>query len=1037
MHHPIEFSPLHYSPVGSVPESTSSERRPSSNDAGYCSSNNSTASLANIRPSGGHELLGVELEQTGAPNFPDSAMTFCNPDDFILSLDSSRQNQRNNLNNFSDLQQPARFSNPPLVRRNSVAACQSNSRQRGQFCHSENSAFSPSYSGKSVALRGSNLFRDRIPDPRPLQHQRNNCDLQSAMQPLAEYERPQADVDHASVFNQHSSNLICINGDEKLPDRFNPLRRQLSDCAGQECLRYESSGQFNNSDFSNSMNKYSSQCLTPPSLRSGSWEGQCATKPALEDLGFMDPALLTLPHQANSIGAADSVDKPVDLTQPFVNQGSLDHLSSGRSHEPGVMGPIGSSSAARDAAKTRYTSEDEAWKSYLENPLTAATTAMISIHGDEDSAAALGLLYDYYKVPREKRILSYHTGETPVSDVSSTVSRKHLQGHDVDSSNGTLSDDVSILSPVSNVSNSRAGTHADLILRDVVAESSSSLTCTANDVSMTQSDVITLSAVRSELSTLSESSCFPSDYSRKFHHATPSQASDLPRSQDHRSISRYTDNISPNCFTTSFNSNNNNNTITHRSLTSKNNSNNLLGSPLNSVPNSFSHPDPHVGDCNSSKLFEYVMEAPKSLKQKDGEPTMSYINKGQFYCISLRDCSGVRSRLKGDGLVTSVVQVVFGDGKPEEEQLRHWKYWHSRQHTAKQRVIDIADYKESCMITDIDEFSHNAISFKWNPNDAAKIFISCNCLSTDFSAQKGIKGLPLLLQIDTYLDERRVGVPAHRGVCQLKVFCDKGAERKIRDEERKAMRKKQKSKGPSSVGAGQRMNLSPVNIKPVIEPQNVTPPPQQGSNQPPTTSHKRLDVVYFKTIADRVTPSVYFVPDVYVPTNRVHVTVSPCQRAPETFINGMMTPTSVSELDQVFLASSSDYSDLHRIPNKRTHSMVSSEDGEFPPPSKVARTASDGDRRVLLYVRKGCEDVYDGVMLREPTLKGLKDALEEKYTISANKISKVLKKSKKGILVNVDDNIVQHYSNEDTFAIEITSQGAGDDVTHQVVLTVV
>ena len=42
--------------------------------------------------------------------------------------------------------------------------------------------------------------------------------------------------------------------------------------------------------------------------------------------------------------------------------------------------------------------EDEAWKSFLENPLTAATKAMMSINGDEDSAAALGLLYDYYKV---------------------------------------------------------------------------------------------------------------------------------------------------------------------------------------------------------------------------------------------------------------------------------------------------------------------------------------------------------------------------------------------------------------------------------------------------------------------------------------------------------------------------------------------------------------------------------------------------------------------------------------------------------------
>lgn len=48
-----------------------------------------------------------------------------------------------------------------------------------------------------------------------------------------------------------------------------------------------------------------------------------------------------------------------------------------------------------------FTTEDEAWKSFLENPLTAATKAMMSINGDEDSAAALGLLYDYYKVLEE------------------------------------------------------------------------------------------------------------------------------------------------------------------------------------------------------------------------------------------------------------------------------------------------------------------------------------------------------------------------------------------------------------------------------------------------------------------------------------------------------------------------------------------------------------------------------------------------------------------------------------------------------------
>lgn len=33
--------------------------------------------------------------------------------------------------------------------------------------------------------------------------------------------------------------------------------------------------------------------------------------------------------------------------------------------------------------------------------------------------------------------------------------------------------------------------------------------------------------------------------------------------------------------------------------------------------------------------------------------------------------------------------VVFGEEKGRDEHLKNWKYWHSRQHTAKQRVLDI------------------------------------------------------------------------------------------------------------------------------------------------------------------------------------------------------------------------------------------------------------------------------------------------------------------------------------------------------------
>ena len=63
-----------------------------------------------------------------------------------------------------------------------------------------------------------------------------------------------------------------------------------------------------------------------------------------------------------------------------------------------------------------------------------------------------------------------------------------------------------------------------------------------------------------------------------------------------------------------------------------------------------------------------------------------------------------------------------------------------------------------------------------------------------------------MLQIDTYTDMRRNAKPVHRGLTQIKVFCDKGAERKIRDEERKAIRKKSGSNAKNTQSPTQSAN---------------------------------------------------------------------------------------------------------------------------------------------------------------------------------------------------------------------------------------
>ncbi|KAM6953949.1 grainyhead-like protein 1 homolog [Aplochiton taeniatus] len=349
---------------------------------------------------------------------------------------------------------------------------------------------------------------------------------------------------------------------------------------------------------------------------------------------------------------------------------------------------------------------------------------------------------------------------------------------------------------------------------------------------------------------------------------------------------------------------------------------------------------------------------------------MSYLNKGQFYPISLKDLNGSKANPHTRGRVRSVVMLVFGDDKFTDDQLKHWRYWHSRQHTAKQRCIDIADYKESFnTISNIDEIAYNAISFTWDTKDEARIFVSVNCLSTDFSPQKGVRGLPLNLQIDTYsYGGHGANKLVHRAYSQIKVFCDKGAERKIRDEDRKQSRRKMKAGDVVATGGKVPLHVG------------------------------HLDVTLFKPMSDMVSQPVLFTPEVQFSSTHHH--------------RHNVSPTS----SYLFLTDHR----LYRLSLGQKRQMYHTEEEFDTANKKFKREESE---KVLLYVRVETEEVFDALMLRAPTLTGLLEAVSEKYELPLEKLGKVYKRCKKGILVNMDDNIIKHYSNEDAFNMCIEEVG--------------
>ncbi|NXD96759.1 GRHL1 protein, partial [Chaetorhynchus papuensis] len=600
-----------------------------------------------------------------------------------------------------------------------------------------------------------------------------------------------------------------------------------------------------------------------------------------------------------------------------------------------------------------YTNEDEAWKTFLENPLTAATKAMMSINGDEDSAAALGLLYDYYKVPRERR---------------SSTAKPEVEHPEQDHSKRNSIPNVTEQSLIS------AGENRVQVLKNVpfniVLPHTPQMGMDKRGHLTTPDTTVTVSIATMpthSIKTETQPHGFAVGIPPSVYHPEPPER-----------VVVFDRNLNPDQFSSNTQPQNSQRRTPDSTFseTFKEGVQEVFFPTELNLRMANMNSEDYVFDSISGNNFEYTLEASKSLRQKPGDSTMTYLNKGQFYPITLKEVSSTEGIHHPISKVRSVIMVVFAEDKTREDQLRHWKYWHSRQHTAKQRCIDIADYKESFnTISNIEEIAYNAISFTWDINEEAKVFISVNCLSTDFSSQKGVKGLPLNLQIDTYSYNNRSNKPVHRAYCQIKVFCDKGAERKIRDEERKQSKRKGKCTDPSS----QLNAFSDVKV-------------------PMLPSHKRTDITIFKPFMDLDTQPVLFIPDVHFAN---------LQRGAHVL------PVASEELEG-------------ESSNLKRGAYIGEEDF-IATPNKMSRV--EEPKRVLLYVRKESEEVFDALMLKTPSLKGLMEAISDKYDVPFDKIGKIFKKCKKGILVNMDDNIVKHYSNEDTFQLQIEEVGGSYKLT--------
>jgi len=383
-----------------------------------------------------------------------------------------------------------------------------------------------------------------------------------------------------------------------------------------------------------------------------------------------------------------------------------------------------------------------------------------------------------------------------------------------------------------------------------------------------------------------------------------------------------------------------------------------------------------------SSKYMFILDAQTSVVQKRGENSLTYLNKGQFYNMSFEAKASKHKKVK------SVIHLVFRCEKDEQTELNHWKYWYNQQPNPNQRAFDID--RKSCQNIDetIEEVGYNALAFKWNPNDQAKVSLRINCLSTDFSPQKGVRGIPLYFQIDTY--EELSADLVHRSFCQIKVFRDKGAERKNKDE---------------SKTVGKRMvkylKQGPDSSSPQTDLANVF---QLGN---------KVTVLHSTSILS--TKSVIFVPNDNCTPHTI--VASKLSKSPSATV--VTSPIATESPGGSFFTHYRERESKRGFNTALSNTKEDFENLDVYPKFKLPRVNRRKEPAVTVYVRKEEEKAYNALMLETFTLEELKSTLGNKYSIPAEMIKSIFKKTKKGILVNMDDQLVEQFVDEDDFLVNI------------------
>ncbi|KAJ5725645.1 uncharacterized protein N7483_007002 [Penicillium malachiteum] len=447
--------------------------------------------------------------------------------------------------------------------------------------------------------------------------------------------------------------------------------------------------------------------------------------------------------------------------------------------------------------------------------------------------------------------------------------------------------------------------------------------------------------------------------------------------------------------------------------------------------------------------FCAVLGAPTALTRNIKDPTLSYLNKGQAYKLSIFDSKPhvVNGQTKQ---YRTFVRVAFDQDTPRSNPAACWQLWREAKAISKNSqkenfplAVEFSGPVSSDFQYQIEQEFFDGFCITWEMDSSTgtgstlcDILIRLHFLSTDFTRSKGVKGMPIRLCVKTQelaspVDFLHPEDP-EISFCKIQLFRDHGAERKMSNDNDNLAKAIEKLK----------LKISSATTKPVAQKRKRGPselvdqvldsmPGSKFEMQHPSNHGMDSKLAELEQMALFTQPTTILAlrgskeddPDLY-PVHMLDYQesdnsseISPMDDNKSNYSDSEGF-TSLGTNDGVREAG------VHRIPvNQRqrigsTSSAVSSER----PPSLVA----------CFYVRlmlENSQQFYRAIYLSERTTNDLAQAISRKYGITLTNDLIIFHVGDKNIKVLVDDGFVEQIPEGQHIGIQLDGNATLDGVT--------